>query len=487
MPDPSARTALVVGAGLSGLAAARRLTSAGWTTTIAEAGSAPGGCLRESTLGGLLPTGLDVGAEASLARRPETRALIAELGLEPVHPSREHGSQIFARGEMRPIPAGTLMGVPADPEVLRGLISDDGVARAAAEVLTAPVDGDVSVGDFIAARLGDEVVDTVLDPLIGGVYAGRCRELSLAATVPALVPAARSGSSVLDAVAAVLASRAATKGASIPGAGQQTADRDRASAQTGERTAAQEPASAPVFLSLDGGIHGLVDALAADLTAHGAELRTRTPVRALERTADGWRARTDAGPIDAERIVLAVPAHAAAPMIADAAPELAAALGAVEYADSAVVTMLLDTSEQELTGSGFLVPPAEGTFVKASTFASNKWPWLAARLPAGTAAVRMSVGRAGDDAWQSLSDEEIAVRALADWRAMTGHSGKALVLETTRWTGALPQYRPGHAARAAELLRLAEGLPGFDIVGNYLDGVGLPACLARADALTADL
>ena len=219
--------AVVVGGGISGLVAAQRLAARpGYDITVLEAADRLGGCLRGSALGGHAPDGADVGAEASLFVRPETVGLCRELGLELEFPSRAHSSQIRAHGVMHAIPAGTLMGVPADPQALTGLLTPDEIARVAEEQPTAPSDADVSVGDFLAARLGDALVDTVVDPLLGGVYAGRCRDLSLAATIPALLPAAREGTSVLDAVARVQEQRArgrgTTSGAQVPGS--QTSD-----------------------------------------------------------------------------------------------------------------------------------------------------------------------------------------------------------------------------------------------------------------------
>ncbi|WP_029088651.1 protoporphyrinogen oxidase [Brevibacterium album] len=466
---PEARAA-VVGGGISGLVTALALAEAGAEVTVYEGRERLGGCLSRTELGGHLPGGADEGAEASLHRRPETRALMAELGLRPVHPSTEHGSQILTRKGLRPIPRGTLMGVPGDPAALEGVLSAAGAARVAAETLTPPHAGDVSCGGFLAERLGDEVVDTLVDPLIGGVYAGRCRSLSLAATVPALLPAARQGTSVLTAVREVLAARTRTQGAGIPGA----------SGGTGEE---------PVFCSLAGGIAGLVTACAARLEELGAELRTSAAVEAVTVSGEGpATVRTAEGVEEYDHIVLAVPAWAAGALLAEEAPGTAALLSGIEHASSAVVTAVLEDGPAPgggLTGSGFLVPPAHGTLVKASTFSSNKWPWLAAALPAGRHVVRMSLGRAGDASWQSRPDSELAAQAVEEWREATGYRGDLLHAEVRRWDRALPQYAPGHADLVAALDASAAAVPGLSLTGSYLDGVGIPACIARARATAA--
>jgi oxygen-dependent protoporphyrinogen oxidase len=485
----TARTLAVVGGGISGLAAAHRAARHGLRVTVLEAGDTAGGCLSRTGLGGLLPGGADEGAEASLARRPEARALVEDLGLTPVHPSRIHGSRLVTDRGPVATPAATLWGGPADPKVLRGVLSDAGVERARTEVLTPPTAQDVSCGDFLAARLGDELVDRVVDPLVGGVYAGRCRELSLSATIPALLPAAQQGTSVLAAVAEILAARTRTRGADIPGAGAHgprtgaAADRD-----TPAEAGAGSSAPPPVFLSLAGGINGLIPALADSITDHGGEIRTGTPVRAI---APGGRIRTDAGDLTADHILLAVPAPAARALLtqdvaagqeADEQAYLATLLDRIPYASSAVITAVLEDRVRPLEGSGLLVPADLGGLLKAATHSSNKWPWLEEALPAGRRVIRMSVGRHGDEAWRDLADREIIDRALGEWRALTGWDGALVHAEVKRWIRALPQYAPGHSDLVRRIETAAAGVPGLSLTGSYLDGVGIPACIGRAQA-----
>lgn len=465
----SAARIVIAGGGISGLATAHRLSVAlpEAQITVCEASERLGGCLKSSTLGGAAPGGADVGAEASLFLRPETTSLCAELGLDLEFPSREHSSQLYVHGTMHAMPKDTLMGVPSDPASLAGILTAAEVDRAQAETLTDPAEGDVAVGEFIASRLGDAVADVIVDPLLGGVYAGRCRELSMAATIPALLPAAQTGTSVIDAVRTVRAQRSAASGANIPGAARADAP--------------------PVFMTLRGGISRLITALADDLRARGVRIEVGTPVTALQpgqpgSGEPGWSVRAGEEHLPAEAVALAVPAYAAASILADVDAEIAGVLGAIDYADSAVVTAVLDTGDAPLSGSGFLIPPTEGRFIKASTFASNKWPWLKDALPAGTAVVRMSVGRYGDapDAWQHLPDAELAARALADWRDITGSTAACRHIEVQRWTQSLPQYRPGHLDRSRAIDAALTDHPGLGLAGSAYDGVGIPACLRRA-------
>lgn len=463
-------TLAVIGAGVSGLTAARSAALRGADVTVFEAGEQVGGCLSRTDLGGFLPGGADDGAEASLNRRPEARGLIEELELSPVFPSRRHGSRLVTPSGMTSIPGGTLMGVPADPESLRGVLSDSGVARVAAETLTAPIQDDVSCGGFLAARLGDEFVDRIVDPLVGGVYAGRCRELSLEATLPALLPAARQGTSVLAAAQSVLRTRARTAGSDIPGAG-------------GQRVGAQDDdvEPPPVFLSLSGGMNRLSLALVDDLDARGVSIRLGTPVHAV---GSGGVVHTALAAEEFDAVIIALPAWAARDVLVNGESDsggLGTLLGGIDYATSAVVTAVLRDGEKPLVGSGFLVPPALGGLVKASTFSSNKWPWMADVLPDDHRVVRVSVGRRGDEEWSRMADDALVHSAFSEWQRLTDYGGELLHAEVKRWVRALPQYSPGHTRRVAEIDAASSRVPGIFLAGSYLDGVGVPACIGRAE------
>ncbi|WP_152348793.1 protoporphyrinogen oxidase [Brevibacterium sp. CFH 10365] len=455
----------VVGGGVSGLAAAYRL-SADHRVTVLEAGDRLGGCLRSTTLDGAVSVGIDTGAEASLNRRPETRGLAAELGLDTVFPSTRHSSQVLSRGSLHAIPKRTIMGVPAGAAEVESLIGTEAASRLAAEELTDPIDADdVSLGQFLSARLGDAIVDSLVDPLLGGVYAGRCRDLSLAETVPALLPAAVEGTSVLDLVGRLLAARDA-------------------------QAASPDQPAEPVFLSFEGGINRLVPALREAIETRGGEVRLGAGVAGVDRDGERWIVRGEGDDIESDGLVLATPAHVTAGLLTSVAPESASRLGEIPYASTALVAALVDLGGTELNGSGFLVPATEDTFIKASTFVSNKWPWTADHIPAGTALVRMSIGRFGDgpEVWSRFSDEEIIERAFADWQTISSRPESQLVsAEVQRWNSALPQYLPGHAGRIADIDAQIAALPGLELAGSAFEGVGIPACIARADAVAQRL
>ena len=450
------RRTVVVGAGIAGLAAARELAASGDDVLVLEGSPSVGGKLRRAEVAGVT---VDVGAEAMLNRRPEAVDLARSLGLDLVHPATI-SSRIWTRGALRPLPR-SVMGVPADLDALArtGVLSEAGVARARAEVVAPTPAEDVSVADFVADRLGDEVVDRLVEPLLGGVYAGHARSLSARATVPQVV-------ALLDREPSLV--RAA---ATVP------------------------PASdVPVFAGLAGGIAALTERLAAD---GGITVRTGTTVRALRRTPDGFELvvgpTADAEVLSADRVVLATPAAPTARLLADVAPAAAATLAEIEYASMAVVTLAFRPSDVAVVdalrdASGFLVPPVDGRDIKAATFSARKWDWV---REAGAAAdvvhLRTSIGRHREEAVLQRPDEELVATSLADLADATGLAAVPVDSHVQRWGGALPQYAVGHLDRVARIREDVARVPGLAVCGAAYDGIGIPACIASARRAVAAL
>jgi oxygen-dependent protoporphyrinogen oxidase len=478
----------VIGGGITGLSAARTLavqssgsagSAAGPEIVLYDAAPGLGGKLHRTGLtdpdAGELPAGsaddprftVDVGAESMLARRPEALELVSELGLDNlrVHPTRAR-AQAFVDGRVRPLPPSS-MGVPIDLDALQGYLSAEGVRRARREpeLPAEPLVGDVEIGRYVAERFGDEVTDRVLEPILGGVYAGQARRLSFEAVHGSLFAEARTGGSLL-AAARRLAAGAAGRG------------RDGAPGQ--DRTAA------PVFAGLIGGVAGLVDALADDLARRNVSIRTGTTVRSIGRLADG-RYQLVCGPapapesVIADRILLAIPAAPAARLLSGIVPDAAELLAGIPYASMAVITFVL--ADAGLEGSGLLVPPGELPTIKAFTYSHNKWAWIAEqaarRFGEGTAVARASVGRLGEEQLLQVDDEELIRRTLAEARQVPGWEQARLVrARVQRWGGGLPQYLLDHRRRIEDIRAAVGRTPGLAIAGAYTDGVGLPACIA---------
>ncbi|MFD0536127.1 protoporphyrinogen oxidase [Actinomadura luteofluorescens] len=409
---------------------------------------------------------MDEGAESMLARRPEGLDLVRDLGRsgDLVNPGTT-SSGILSRGELRPIPSGQVMGVPSDLKALAAshVLSPAGLARVPLDLVLpeTPRGGDVSVADYVGARLGGEVVDRLVEPLLGGVYAGRAERLSFESTLPAVAAAARSHRSLIHAVQGI------------------------------RNAAPKDPG--PVFATLPDGLGTLPHLLAADIAEAGGTVRTGATVRELRRRENGWRLTVGParGPehLDADAVVVAVPAAPASRLLEPDVPAAARELGGIEYASMAIITLAYRaTAFPRLPeGSGYLVPNVEcdtargGRGVKAVTFSSLKWPHLRDREP-GVIAVRCSIGRYGEEHLLQRTDEELTATAMAELAATCGVTELPAESRVTRWGGGLPQYNVGHADRVAKVRAAVAGAPGLAVAGAAYDGLGIPACIASARA-----
>ena len=449
---------VVIGGGIAGLAAAFFLKDEPVRVTVLEGSPRLGGKLSASDVAGVP---MDEGAEALLARRPEGIDLITATGLaSELVPAGTTSSAIYTRGVMRPLPRRQFMGVPADMDELAatGAVSAAGVARARRETELTQEAADTSVAGYIGARLGGEIVDRLVDPLLGGVYAGRSDELSFQATLAPLAAAAKSHPSLTGAVAALL-----------PPAPAPSADNSK-----------KRSAPAPVFVTLTTGLGALPDAVAK---ASNADIRTGATVRDLERTQAGWRltvgSAADPEYLPADAVIVAVPAAPAARLLSRTVPAASAALSQIPYASMAIVTLAYRAEDfPETRRSGYLVPAVDGRAVKAATFSTVKWPHLARRAPVQV--VRCSVGRIGETALLQRDDDDLAALAAAELADATGIEAGSVARRVTRWGGALPQYNVGHLDRVAAVRAAVAAQPGLAVAGAAYDGVGIPACVATA-------
>jgi oxygen-dependent protoporphyrinogen oxidase len=448
----------VIGGGIAGLAAAWELAEREprAEVVVLEAARAVGGKLQVAELAGLH---LDAGAEAIPARVPEGAQLAhrAGLGGELISPLTT-AAQLWAGGGRHPLPARTMMGVPSDVGAVRdcGVLSAAGLAGLAGEAAAEPfaLEADVGVGALVRRRMGDEVVDRLLEPLLGGVYAGRADLLSLQATVPALFARLTGSATTLTAAA------------------REVVDRGAHAQQDG-----------PVFASVAGGLGRLPRALAG---AGRFAVRTGATVRELSRTPSGFALTLGPVPaperIEVDAVVVAVPAAKAARLLGTVAPAAGAELAGIEYASMAITTLAYRTADlPPLEGSGLLVGGGEGSAVKAVTLSSRKWP-----MPVGDLTLlRASVGRAGEAAVLQREDGEMLALVRHDLRILLGVDAEPVDSLVTRWGGGLPQYAVGHQARVARIRAAVAAVPGLAVCGAAYDGVGVPACI-RTARLAAD-
>jgi len=444
---------VVVGGGISGLAAAHALATGPNPPRITVLEGAPrlGGKLAGDELEGVP---VDLGAESVLARRPEAVDLIKAVGLadDLVHPATTSAG-LWIGDRIRAIPP-TVMGVPVDPAATADVLGASAASQVAHEAeLAAPaLVEDVAIGRFVASRMGSAVTDKLIDPLLGGVYAGRAEEISLAAAVPELYAKLRTAPSLLAATAEL-------------------------------REAGQRRAGEPVFAGIVGGVNRLIDALEKDLTDRGVEIRRQSPVRRITRTAKGYS--LEAGPVpaptllSADAVIVAVPASPAARMLADLVPAASTELATIEYASMAIVTLAVRKRDwpAAATGSGFLVPSVEGRTIKASTYSHAKWQW-SGEAGGELAVLRASVGRLGEEYVLQRSDEELVALAVADLQRAVGLQAPVVGSLVTRWGGGLPQYAVGHLDRVDRVEAAVAAEPGLAVCGAAYRGVGIAACVA---------
>lgn len=432
------RSYCVVGGGISGLTAAYRLRAAvgdDATITLFEPADRLGGILRTDVVGGQR---MDLGAEAFVARRPEMPALLAELGLSDLQRATTGVRPLIYSGRrLHALPSDTVAGIPSSAASVSGLVDDETLARIEAEPqrpLHWTPGSDPAVGELVADRFGEQVVDRSVEPLLAGVYAGSAATIGLRAAVPTVAAALdRGATSLTDAVLHRL-----------PPAG-----------------------GGAVFGSLQGGYQVLLD----ELVARSRIRWVRTGIRSLE---PGWTLHDETGAgWAADAVILAVPAAQLARLVQTIAPRTAAAAGRIMTASAAVVALAVPGDTAFPQSSGVLVASGEPLHAKAITLSSRKWGG-----GGDVQLLRLSYGRFGDDIAAATPDDELLAWARQDIADVFGLTVEPIDARVQRWLDAMPQYGPGHADLIAEL---RAGLPPtLAVAGSYLDGIGVPACVGAA-------
>ncbi len=462
---PSPRRIAVVGAGITGLAAAHHVlelaggdAAGGGATAIEvalfEASPRAGGIV--ATFHGDDGLRLEDGPDSFLTEKPAALGLLRRLGLE----SRVVGTNpafrtsfVVAQGRLRRTPPGfqLLAPVRALPFLKSPILSPWGRLRALAEPLIPPRTRDVdaivdeSLGAFVRRRFGSELLSAIAQPMIGGIYGADPERLSLLATFPRYLRLEAEHGSVLR----------------------------------GLRVARVAEASGPrygLFASLAGGMQELTDALAARLPK-GA-LRLRTPVTGLAREDDHWLVATPTGNERFDAVILTLAAPATGRLVADFDRDLGRALGGFPRGSSACVTFAFRAADvaHPLDGAGFVAPRREGFLLLGASFAHRKF---ADRAPADRAIVRAFF----DERAFSFEDAALVARARAELAELLGvASGAAPFARVVRWENAMPHYHVGHLDRVAALRARMAAWPGLQLAGNSYAGVGLPDCIAAGEA-----
>lgn len=486
----AARTVVVIGGGMAGLIAARELAGRGLDVTVLERSADFGGCVADHEVAGLR---LDSGAESYSTRSETVPALARELGLgDLLVTPNPVGAWIQFPGKdpqhsAMPLPRSGILGIPADvldPDIVKA-IGRAGALRASLDRVL-PLgslykDDGVSLGEVVRARMGVDVLDRLVAPVVGGVFSADPDDLDVDSVAPGLRKMMKKHGSLGAAVGAMRA--AAPAGSAVGG--------------------------------LSGGMAQLTRVLTAELRAAGVHLRPGNEVRTIGRAGTGWTITTSApessepattesgsteagagSTIKADAVVMAVDGPGAVDLLGDALPRLVAdrprAVPGV-----ALVTLVVDVPELDAhpRGTGVLVAAgAEGVSAKALTHATAKWEWLADQAGPGSHVLRLSYGRAGQVGEALADDDSLYRQALADASALLETpiaDADVVGWKVVRWNGALPHASVGHRDLVARIRAAAAAERNLEITGAWLAGTGLVAVIddarVRAKALAERL
>ena len=457
---------VIVGGGISAAAAAYELLSANRDDLRIEvmAGPSLGGALQSATID---DRRFDLGADGFLAKRPEARDFITDLGLgDELVDIAASGAWIYLEGKLTPIPTGMVLGVPTSLAQLRQL---SGLSRAAYREawrdcyfprrLTMP-EGDVAIGDILRRKFGDHLTHDVIEPMLGGIHAGRVDDLSAAAVFPQLLTAARAGGSLMAAITPPVT--ASTSG--------------------------------PAFQSLRGTMGSLAPRAFDILESRGVTIRRDAVATRLRRTAAAAR-RFEVDAADtttpADAVILAVGPRPLGHVAGHLHPQVAE-LAEVPSASVAMVTFIVPSSQVDLPahGTGVLIPlltphheSGESFVSTAVTLLDRKWPHLERE---GTALVRVHCGRIDDDRISRLSDDALTRRVESEMAQLLGRWPTGMAVTVQRWSDALPQYRVGHGELVASA-RAALQPGGLFLAGMLYDGVGIPASIGSGRRAAREL
>lgn len=441
---------VVAGAGISGLSAAYALRQAGVEVLVVDPRPRAGGVMETTWLDGCLVEG---GPDSYLSQKPWATGLIRKLGLEKylIGSNDDRRKTFIVRdGRLVPMPDGLLMMVPTKVLPMAGtrLLSLQAKARMGLELLRRkPAQartGDVSVADFFRDHYGQEAVDYLAEPLLAGVYGGDPERMSAPSVLGRFVELENKYGSLSR---GVLRERKAAAG--------------------------KHPAG-PIFRSLRDGMGSFAAAL---VEAIGAErFLLETSVTAIEPRAEGFRVALSTGSIEASQVILAMPAYAAAPLLAPLDQHAAGLLNRIPYNSSATVALVYDAGQfsRPPEGFGFLVPRRERHTLVAATYVQNKFPH---RTPEGKVLLRCFVGKAAEEVEALQDDHRLVDAVLQDLQRLIGLKTEPRHQVVFRWPRAMAQYEVGHSALVKELRERVAQIPGLHLAGNAFEGIGIPDCV----------
>jgi oxygen-dependent protoporphyrinogen oxidase len=445
----------IIGGGISGLSAAyeleqQRRSGKEVEYVLYESSPRLGGVLRTEQIDGCL---VEAGPDSFVSEKPWAADLSRELGLGDQligSNDADRKTYILTRGRLVEMPDGLMFLVPTKilPTGLSPLFSWKTKLRMTQEMFHPPraVDKDESVAAFVERHYGSEMVDRLADPLLSGVYGGEAANLSVRAVLPRFAEMERTHGSLGR---AMLAARKKMPSGSAK-------------------------SKSSLFTSLKNGMQHLAESVVASLPK--SALVTNTQVQAIQFEAGSWIVSAGSQSDQFDRVIIALPATAAAAILGMVSPELSKELSAIQYSSSITVGLGFDRKVRESLppGFGFLVPRSEGKQLLASTFVHNKFPH---RAPEDRALLRcFFAGMNAENVW-ALADDQIVGIVRNELQQILGLRAEPLFAAVYKWKSAMAQYSVGHLERLERIEQLRQQLPGFALAGNAYRGIGVPDCV----------
>ena len=433
----------IVGAGIAGLSAAFELQQSGFEVMLLEGSERLGGKILTSEIEGF---NIDAGPDSFLTRDPEMRELCFSLGVgDELVPPTGKPAKVWVDGEMHNLPKRHFLGVPLDLDELDelSLLTKEGAKRAKLDLTlpdNKPTEGE-TVGSLIRRRLGDEVMDRLVGPLLGGINAGDADDLCLESGVPQLFDASQRDFSLVRSVQNFLK------------------DQNR------------DPAS-PVFLTHPDGLQTVVKRLEEQIDSN---IRRNERVTSVE-ISDNSILVKGSQEYQTDAVILCIPAFVAAKLLQDSCPDTSNLLEKIQYASMAFITFAFNKGDvPQFNGSGFLIGRDENLLTTACSWTSEKWSHL---KNDDTVFLRLSVGRFGDTKALAMGDDALIKNLNGELATLTGINADPIATRVTRWPNSFPQYELGHGDRINVIRQQAAlEMPGMFLAGSPYKGIGLSACI----------
>ncbi|RWZ55209.1 protoporphyrinogen oxidase [Halobacillus fulvus] len=455
---------VIIGGGITGMTAAyylqkeKRENGTPIDVQLLESSDRLGGKIKTVQKDGFT---IERGPDSYLARKESMTRLIESVGLEDqLVPNGTGQSYILVNNKLHPMPSGSFMGIPTRvrPFLFSGLFGPVGKVRAAMDLMKSPqeAEGDQSLGLFFRRRLGNQVVENLIEPLLSGIYAGDIDELSLQATFPNFYTLEQEHGSLIKGLRKTTARPVHKKGQKKPS----------------------------IFRTLKHGLGSLVDAMESKLDE--GTVHKETKVDHIEKKDGLYHLMLDNGTVmEADAVIMAVPHYAVQRMLTQY--EFLEPFKDTNATSVANVAMAFDASaiKKDIDGTGFVVSRNSDFRITACTWTHKKWPHS---TPEGKVLLRCYVGKPSDQEVVDLSDDEIVALAMKDLNRTMNITDQPDFSVVTRWYDAMPQYKVGHKDRLQAITQQMNAeLPGVYLAGGSYRGIGLPDCIDQGEAAVQDV